>query len=208
MESWSAYIPHYNLTLPVPLERKDSSKWAPSYNECALRASAFRQTPCRCTLIQSGMSESQCSANIFKELAIVGSLTSIALDLVRYHLFNEGLNLGLLGSGVSMASPSWLWSNNLISGIRTSLDDRPKLTFKTSGAYSGIILIVRSKLFLFTLLVSSTFLATAVGPASALLIIPTQLWVQGADTHFLRRRLRGCSLACSSWSKPHRTRLR
>lgn len=106
------------------------------------------------------------SANLPKELTIVGSLTSIVLDLLHYHLLNEGLNLGLVGSGLSVGSPSWPWSTEFISGIKASILPRPIFAF------------------LFALLVSCTLLATTVGPASALLFILIQLWVPSASTDF------------------------
>jgi hypothetical protein len=82
-----------------------------------------------------------------------------------------------------MASPSWLWSDDLLSGFRMAFADRPKFAVK-AGTLAVLSLFLRSKLVLFLVLICFTFLATVVGPASALLVVPTQLWVKAAGTHF------------------------
>lgn len=126
-------------------------------------------------------------ANPYKELTIVGSLTSISLDLLRYHLLNEGVNIGLLGSALSVGSPSWFWSIDFISGVKTLILIRPKFSFTSSSVHSLLSNFVRSKAFLFAVLISCTLLATTVGPASALLFIPIQLWIRSSRTDFYIR---------------------
>ncbi|KAF2444320.1 hypothetical protein P171DRAFT_494611 [Karstenula rhodostoma CBS 690.94] len=51
------------------------------------------------------------------ELTIVGSLTAIALDTVRCHLLDQGLSIGLLSSGLSIGTPSWLWTKDTFGGF-------------------------------------------------------------------------------------------
>ena len=113
---------------------------------------------------------------------IVGSLTAIALDLLHYHLLNEGINLGLLASGLSIASPSWLWSFDFLSGLTTWKQNYGSHACPGFTRWSQDTL--RSKVFLLSILCSATLLATMVGPASALLFNPIQFWVRSANTHF------------------------
>lgn len=98
-------------------------------------------------------------------MTIVGSLTVIALDLVRYHLTNDGINLGLLSAGLSFAQLNWLWSTDFLSGFRVSM---PRW----------------AKFFVLLTLALCCILASTVGPASALLFIPTELWLPAASTKY------------------------
>jgi hypothetical protein len=43
---------------------------------------------------------------------------------------------------------------------------------------------IRSKAFLYATLISCTVLATQVGPASAMIFTPAQLWIKATSTHF------------------------
>lgn len=53
-------------------------------------------------------------ASKLHELAIVGSLTLIAVDLVRYYLLHGGVTLGLISAGQGFASLNWLWCKHVI----------------------------------------------------------------------------------------------
>lgn len=132
----------------------------------------------------------------------MGSLTAIALDLVRYHALHEGINFGLISSGLSISTPSWLWTVDFLGGFGVSLSPqstktmimnlpaRTKTALKQTrklGIRAAYSAMVRSKLFLCFVLVAFTLLGTTVGPASALLFIPTQHWIASARTYFYIR---------------------
>ncbi|KAF2689387.1 hypothetical protein K458DRAFT_127236 [Lentithecium fluviatile CBS 122367] len=66
-------------------------------------------------------------ASKLHELAIVGSLTTIAIDLIRHHMLCGGINFGLLSTGQRFVSLSWLWSPDFFSGFYLSMSRWPKL---------------------------------------------------------------------------------
>ncbi|KAM0716157.1 hypothetical protein Q7P37_008671 [Cladosporium fusiforme] len=88
-----------------------------------------------------------------QELLCVGSLTTIVLHLLRIELLGEGIPLGLLGSGIWFSSLSSLWSPELWGALKWS---------RTSLRRARFVL----------LLVLAGVTATAIGPASAVLMLP------------------------------------
>lgn len=78
----------------------------------------------------------------------------------------------------------WLRSIDFVSGTKSSVTNRSKASSKRQHVQSVLPMIVRSKLFFLVFLVGSTLLASTVGPASALLFLPTQLWIKASSTHF------------------------
>ncbi|KAF2035260.1 hypothetical protein EK21DRAFT_84879 [Setomelanomma holmii] len=90
---------------------------------------------------------------------------------------------GLLGSGFALATPVWLRSVDFKSGFSKPGNDCAGESLRPR-AQSIASTVIKSKVFLLVLLVGSTILAGVVGPASALLFIPTQLWMKASSTHF------------------------
>ncbi|KAH8731760.1 hypothetical protein GQ44DRAFT_821920 [Phaeosphaeriaceae sp. PMI808] len=127
------------------------------------------------------------------ELLVVGSLTAIALDLVRSHILGDGLSIGLVSSGLSIGSPSWLWTIEFAGGFQVSknlkkvwlaLTHPTVLSLGLRSTTRSFSTFARSKIFLLIALVSLTILATFIGPSSALLFIPNDMWVPGPRTDF------------------------
>lgn len=86
------------------------------------------------------------------------------LDIIRYELLHEGISLGLLTASFSITGLNFLWSPNLLS------------IFFTNYSWTKRILLL---LFISTCCI----LTSIVGPASAILFVPTQLWRQNGWTH-------------------------
>ncbi|MCJ1416346.1 hypothetical protein MMC32_002681 [Xylographa parallela] len=109
------------------------------------------------------------------ELMAVASLGVIVLDVVRYLLFfdHDGLPLGLAGTKTRFNDALLLASPTFWTGIR--------------GLKSW-----RKRIFMTSLIVTCFFLATFLGPSSALLLIPvirtdwpaggTQFWLSGNES--------------------------
>lgn len=87
------------------------------------------------------------------------------LDVVRYQLLHEGINLGLLTSSFSIMGLNFLWSPNLLS------------IFFTDYTW-------RKRLFLLGFIITCCVMTSVVGPASALLFVPTQVWKSYGWTNF------------------------
>ncbi|KAF7509850.1 hypothetical protein GJ744_007361 [Endocarpon pusillum] len=85
--------------------------------------------------------------------------------MIRYQLINGGINLGLLGSGFSFIGLNFLWSPNFASIFRAT--------------YAPT-----SKIKLLFVIVLCSILVAVVGPASALLFIPAQVWKGHRGTEF------------------------
>jgi hypothetical protein len=94
-----------------------------------------------------------------QELTIGGSLAVVVLDVIRHQLLHDGINLGLLSSGLSFNVLNFLWSPDFLSAFRTK---RP-LGFK---------------IWLCSVILLCCILVSIVGQASALLCIPIQLWLR------------------------------
>ena len=122
--------------------------------------------------------------NLKQELAIVASLTSLVLEVVRYHLLNDGLDLWFIESGLTLASPTWLRSARFISQMKTSFTRRTEPSSNHDSTRSCFTPMLRSKVVLFVLLFICSSLVGTVGPASALLFLPSQLWIKATSTHF------------------------
>ncbi|KAF2279691.1 uncharacterized protein EI97DRAFT_455902 [Westerdykella ornata] len=101
----------------------------------------------------------------FYELAVVGSLTVIVLEIIRYYLLREGITFGLVGAGATFSSLNFLWSPEFW-GLFTSSVPR------------------RVKIFVGSALILCCLLASTIGPASTLLFLPIQLWLPAASTEF------------------------
>lgn len=89
----------------------------------------------------------------------------IAVDLIRHHLLNDGINFGLLAAGTGFSQLSWLWSTDYLSTFPAKIP-------------------LRSKMLLLTVLTLCCLLAATVGPSSALLFITTQVWLPSARTDY------------------------
>lgn len=87
------------------------------------------------------------------------------LDVIRFQLVRDGISLGLLSSGFSVVGLNFLWSPEFLSIIRTRLS-------------------VLTKIWLGCVIVTACVLISVVGPASALLFTPTQVWKQSARAEF------------------------
>jgi hypothetical protein len=97
---------------------------------------------------------------------MVASLAAIVFELIRYNLFQQdGLSLGLVGSGFSFTSINFFWSPEFISAFRS----------KSSIAKQKWLLL---------LLIVSTILASTVGPSSAVLFVPSQAWSNVGGTQY------------------------
>ncbi|KAF2108323.1 hypothetical protein BDV96DRAFT_652891 [Lophiotrema nucula] len=99
------------------------------------------------------------------ELTIIGSLTAIVLDILRYRLLHDGVEFGLLSSPFWFTGANFLWSQDFWSGVRHATEDRMRLAFIVVITAFGI-------------------LAAFVGPASALLFLPAQSWITAGHTEF------------------------
>ncbi|KAJ4374714.1 hypothetical protein N0V83_001789 [Neocucurbitaria cava] len=99
------------------------------------------------------------------ELTIVASLARVISDVLRHHLVHNGVNFGMLSSPFSFLGVNFLWSQELYSATR-----------------SAIQLKSRSHFLFLILLVSCCLLAAIMGPASALLFLPSQAWLSAGST--------------------------
>ncbi|KAH7072443.1 hypothetical protein FB567DRAFT_554114 [Paraphoma chrysanthemicola] len=118
------------------------------------------------------------------EVVIVSSLTAIIVDLLRYHLLHDGLRLDFLGSGFSLAYPTWLRSVFTTGRGSSSRSNSPRAPSRGRYVLSLALNIIRSQSILLICLVGLTGLANTVGPASALLFQPIQLWRKVSSTNF------------------------
>lgn len=96
----------------------------------------------------------------FHEICIIASLSAIVLHRIQFDLNGEGIPFGLLASGYSVSSITYLWSWQFWAGILNN-DLR-------------YIYCSRSSLFILLLLVS--LLAAVAGPSSAVAIVPRLDW--------------------------------
>ncbi len=92
-------------------------------------------------------------------------MTLVVSDVIRNQLINDGVNLGLLSSAFSLPGLNLLWSPDLLS------------TF--SAIYR-----LRVKVALCCTIIICCILISVVGPSSALLFLPSQLWVWDGGTDF------------------------
>ncbi|PNS15770.1 hypothetical protein CAC42_4222 [Sphaceloma murrayae] len=97
------------------------------------------------------------------ELCIIGSLALVVTDCVTFCLVNDGINLGLLSAPFMFPVLDFLWSPELLSIFRAR---------------------VRGKAVLFAFMVLICLLAGVSGPASALLFVPSSLWVNSGGSQF------------------------
>ena len=93
-----------------------------------------------------------------------GSLTTVLADMVRYQLLNEGIEFGLLTSAFWYSAANFIWSQSFWSLFRRPICFR-RVVFMIFISAFGL-------------------LATIVGPASALLVLPTQSWLPGGGSEF------------------------
>lgn len=87
------------------------------------------------------------------------------LDVVRHELLREGISLGLLTSSFSITGLNFLWSPNLLSIFFTD--------------YSW-----KKRILLLSFISMCCVMTSVVGPASAILFIPTQVWLPNGWTQF------------------------
>lgn len=92
-------------------------------------------------------------------------MTLVVLDVIRNQLINDGVSLGLLSSAFSLPGLNLLWSPDLLS------------TF--SATYR-----LRIKVVLCFTIIVCCILISVVGPSSALLFLPSPLWISDGGTDF------------------------
>ncbi|KAI9857254.1 MAG: hypothetical protein M1824_004930 [Vezdaea acicularis] len=102
-----------------------------------------------------------------QELLVTGSLASIVSHIIQYKLcFGDGIPLGLLSSGYHITQLHFLWSSELWG----SVESRPfRQLFKQK---------------LIALLIVFVIVLVLVGPASAVLMIPSTKWWWAGGTSF------------------------
>lgn len=98
-------------------------------------------------------------------MTVTGSLSVVVLDAVRYEVLHKGLNLGLLNSSFSVAGLNFLWSQGFLSAF--------------DGKYW-----VPTRIWIFSVITFCCILVSTVGPASALLLIPSSVWQTSGRTEF------------------------
>jgi hypothetical protein len=99
----------------------------------------------------------QIAAKLY-ELLVLLSLSSIALDLYRVKLVGGGLPLGLLTSGYRVGDLSYL-------------------------IHSGLLTAIRSRAVAFAIFIAlASILSIFMGPASAIMLVPSSGWWQFQDT--------------------------
>ena len=94
------------------------------------------------------------------EICIVISLSEIILHRIRFELNGEGIPFGLLASGYSVSSITFLWTWQFWARIFNS---------DLRQTYS-------SRLSLFILIMLATLLAAVAGPSSAIAVVPRLDW--------------------------------
>lgn len=99
---------------------------------------------------------------------LIGSLAAVIADAIRYQLINNELEFALLPSAFQFSTASFLWSQGFLATLR-----QPPYP-------------LRKVAFLF-LLIICILLGAIAGPASALLFIPTQGWLDAGSTDFYLR---------------------
>jgi hypothetical protein len=102
------------------------------------------------------------------ELTIVASLARVITDILRYQLLDEGVNFGMLGSPFTFFGLNYLWSQEFFSAVQSAWE-KPRL---------------KAHSFLVCVLVLFCILAAVVGPASALLFLPSPAWLSAGSTDF------------------------
>jgi len=99
----------------------------------------------------------------------LGSLAAVVGDALRYQLTRDGVNFGLLGSAFSFTGLNFLWSQEFCSAIYSAIRNPSP---------------PRSKIPFLLLLFICCCLAAIVGPASALLFLPSKAWLSTGSTEF------------------------
>ena len=100
------------------------------------------------------------------EMMMQASLAAILFSYIRYEMaLGDGLPFGALFSGLQITQVSYLWSMEFWGSVN-------------SGA-----LPIRRKLVLLAVVTLSFILATAVGPSSAILLIPRLDFWPAGSTH-------------------------
>lgn len=98
-------------------------------------------------------------------MAITGSLGLVVMHAIRYELINTGLSLGILHSNFALTGLNYLWSQEFWS-VLTELSWNKR------------------RLVLCLFIVGCCVLASVVGPASALLLIPSAAWQETGRTEY------------------------
>ncbi|KAH7359708.1 hypothetical protein BKA66DRAFT_574001 [Pyrenochaeta sp. MPI-SDFR-AT-0127] len=127
----------------------------------SMNASVFVNGPPITTLAKYALQGS----SKLHELTIVGSLTRVITDGLRYQLIHDGVSFGMLSSPFSFLGLNYLWSQEVFSAAKSSV----RLRSKAHKFLLGVLLVF-------------CFLAAIVGPASALLFLPSPAWLSAGST--------------------------
>lgn len=100
-----------------------------------------------------------------QELLCVASLAAIILQALRRELLDEGLPLGLLGSGIWFSQISSFWSAEFVAAAPWSSKSARKFRFYLLVLVAGLI-------------------AAVIGPASAVLMLPRNQEIPAGGTSF------------------------
>lgn len=100
-----------------------------------------------------------------QELLCIASLTAIVLQFLRSELLGDGVPIGLLGSGTWFSSISSLWSPDFLVAAWWSFTSFRRLR-------------------LYALITLAGFIATVIGPASAVLMLPRSQSVPAGGTSY------------------------
>lgn len=133
------------------------------------------------------------------------SLARILLDLLRYHLVYKNVQFGMLSSPFTFIGLDYLWSkefrapvavywNRVMESIRAAYTNSkqktasdPLVTSKRQTQKTPFLELIHqtfeSKLFFFVVAAVFCLLAAIVGPASALLFLPSQAWLSAGSTN-------------------------
>ncbi|KAH7092339.1 hypothetical protein FB567DRAFT_588628 [Paraphoma chrysanthemicola] len=109
-------------------------------------------------------------ASKLHELTIVASLARVISDILRYQLLHDGVKFGMLSSPFSFLGLNYLWSQEFFSALRPL---RPLRRIRS-----------KAHIFLLVVLVAFCLLAAVVGPASALLFVPSAAWLSSGSTDY------------------------
>jgi len=108
----------------------------------------------------------------------------IVLDIVRYHLLNDGLSLFFVESALTLAAPSWFRSAGFLREIKASITDHSRNSATYKESRSCFTRFLRSRVLLFVLLAICSLMAATIGPDSTLLFTPSRVWLKATSTYF------------------------
>lgn len=102
-----------------------------------------------------------------QELLCIASLATVVLQALRRELLDEGIPVGLLGSGLWFSQVAFLWSPDFLTAARWS-----------TGSYR--------RATLYGLIIVAGFIAAFIGPSAAVLLLPrSQYLPAGRISYYL-----------------------